>query len=220
MKRVPEPDLMIDTEQAAAYARADFSQPHDFFVSLCIEKFGVFGLGENVIDLGCGSCDVTLRLAKAYVNSKFVAIDGSQEMLKHGKRAISGSGKSSQIKVQHLYLPTRQLGNKAYDAVVSNSLLHHLKDPQDLWGSVKWTAKPGAAIFVMDLMRPKSVKIAEQLVAENAGDEPEILRRDFYHSLCAAYCPEEIKDQLIRAELSSLSVEVVSDRHLIIFGQV
>jgi hypothetical protein len=70
----------------------------------------------------------------------------------------------------------------------------------------------------MDLLRPSSPEQAASLVAEYAGDEPDILQHDFYHSLLAAWQPEEIALQLEDQELSGLKIEVVSDRHFIVHG--
>lgn len=59
--------------------------------------------------------------------------------------------------------------------------------------------------------------MAESLVEMYATNEPEILKRDFYHSLLAAFTIEEIKIQIKQAELS-LTVEQISDRHVFISG--
>ncbi|MEJ2397405.1 MAG: SAM-dependent methyltransferase, partial [Gammaproteobacteria bacterium] len=100
----------------------------------------------------------------------------------------------------------------------SNSLLHHLHEPMVLWRSLKQYANPGAAIFIMDLLRPASSDDAQKLVTEYAGDEPEILRKDFLASLYAAFSLEEVRQQLADMQLSHLQVTDVSDRHLIIYG--
>ena len=51
-----------------------------------------------------------------------------------------------------------------------------------------------------------------------SAGEPEVLRRDFEASLCAAYTPDEVREQLEVRDLGGLSVEVVSDRHWIAWG--
>jgi hypothetical protein len=79
---------------------------------------------------------------------------------------------------------------------------------------------PGAWLFVMDLVRPPSQAQARRLVDLHAAGEAEVLRRDFYNSLLAAYRPEEVSAQLAAADLSSLETEVVSDRHLIVWGRL
>lgn len=88
-----------------------------------------------------------------------------------------------------------------------------------LWQMVNQFAKPGAAIFVMDLMRPDSQEQAEAMRRQYAANEPEILQQDFFNSLLAAYTPEEVKAQLQKAGLGHLKVEAVSDRHLLVSGR-
>jgi hypothetical protein len=73
----------------------------------------------------------------------------------------------------------------------------------------------------MDLMRPLNEQVARELVEQYAGGEPQILKRDFYLSLCAAYRPDEVRAQLLAAGLAQqLQTEIVSDRHLIVWGQL
>ena len=75
-----------------------------------------------------------------------------------------------------------------------------------------------ADIYVADLRRPQDADAARRLVREYAADEPEILQRDFYNSLLAAFTPAEVEAQLAAAGLAGLSVEVISDRHLLVHG--
>jgi hypothetical protein len=71
----------------------------------------------------------------------------------------------------------------------------------------------------MDLRRPDSRERAGALVQEYAAAEPEILRRDFFNSLLAAFRPEEITQQLAQAGLA-LRVEAAGDRHVIVHGNM
>jgi hypothetical protein len=103
---------------------------------------------------------------------------------------------------------------------VSNSLLHHLHDPQVLWNAVRETGAPGAVVVVMDLFRPPSPGAAQEIVDAYAGGEPEVLRRDFYNSLCAAFEPGEVRAQLDACGLGGLDVRTVSDRHLLVAGRL
>jgi hypothetical protein len=74
-----------------------------------------------------------------------------------------------------------------------------------------------AAIYVMDLYRPNSREDAKKIVESVSGNEPEVLKRDFYNSLLAAFTVDEIRDHLESASLP-LNVEKVSERHLLIHG--
>lgn len=220
MKRIPEPEVMNNPEQALAYAQADFEEPHSQFVRIFQEKFPEEKIDGHILDLGCGPADVTIRFARTYPNCLIDGIDAAENMLKHGREAVDRQGFKSRIDLYCGRLPETGPARSAYDVIISNSLLHHLNDPMILWDSVKSYAGTGAIIFVMDLFRPESKREARRLVEQHARDEPAVLKEDFFHSLCASYRAREVEAQLGQANLGSLSVETVSDRHLIVYGRL
>jgi hypothetical protein len=111
-----------------------------------------------------------------------------------------------------------KLPHVTYDLIISTSFLHHLSDPSSLWKTIVEYASSGTKIFVYDLLRPSSQEEASRLVNLYSGSEPGVLRKDFFHSLLAAFEPEEVEQQLMLARLPELMLKVVSDRHLIVFG--
>ena len=216
IERTPEPDLMNDIAQAEAYAQTDFSEPHDAFVAHFRERFPDFKDG-NVLDLGCGTADVIIRFAHAFPSAHITGVDGADAMLGIGSKDVKRCGLKDRIDLQKCILPASAFSETKFDAIVSNSLLHHLKDPAVIWDMIKNCAKDSSPVFVMDLMRPESKDRAKELLGMYASDAPEILQKDFYNSLLASYTVDEIKEQLNRTGLD-LSVEAVSDRHLIAWG--
>ena len=217
LERTPEPELMDDPDQARAYAEADFEAPHQYFVDLFGETFPHWR-GETALDLGCGPADITLRFARRYPACRIDGLDGSEAMLRLGRRMVDEEGLGGRIRLVRGYLPGADLPRGKYDAIISNSLLHHLADPMALWNAVRAHAGPGAPVFVMDLMRPATLAQARDMIQMYADGEPEVLQRDFYHSLLAAYRVEEVESQLAAAGLERLSVRPVSDRHLVVSG--
>lgn len=220
MERIPEPELMDEDEQARAYALADFAEPHDRFVQLFREAFPHEPVTGRVLDLGCGPADVTLRFARAFPACCIDGVDGAERMLHYGRAALARAGLEARVRLIHGYLPGAALPCQAYDAVISNSLLHHLADPMVLWEAVTAHARPGAPVFIVDLLRPASHAQAQALVERYAAGEPEVLRRDFHNSLLAAYRVDEVTEQLARAGLPHLAVQAASDRHLTVCGRM
>ena len=216
MKRIIEPELMSDKEQAAAYANANFEEPHNHFVELLSlsmgENFPEFG---NAIDLGTGAADIAIRFASNYPCFEVDAIDGSCAMIAEGKKAIDKVRLNDRINLIHSSIQDITLAEKEYAIVFSNSLLHHLHDPMALWELIK-NAKGDPLVFIMDLMRPKNIQKIDELVHKYAGNEPEILQKDFKNSLKAAFTPEEVVLQLQDIGLDRLKVTVVSDRHIVV----
>lgn len=220
MKRVPEPELMEGQEQARAYAHADFEEPHSRFLSLLQDAFPARDVGPWVADLGCGAADIGIRVARAYPDCKVHGVDASRAMLDYGRQAIREAGLEDRVQLHSGYLPGATLPRPSYNTIVSNSLLHHLPEPMILWREIRRLSRPGSGVFVMDLLRPDSRRQARELVQTYCRDEPEILQRDFYHSLLAAYRSDEISDQLREADLEHLEVRIVSDRHLVVAGRI
>ena len=216
MDRIPEPELMEDAEQGLAYARADFSEPNRQFLRLFAEKHPDFSGTGQVLDLGCGPADILIRFARRYPDCSCVGIDGARAMLAPGCRAVAAQGLEDRIALQLQRLPCdRNVG--CYQVILSNSLLHHLHRPAVLWQTISDCTAPGGRILVMDLFRPPSQEAARCIVNTYAADEPEILQRDFYNSLLAAFRVDEVRGQLLRAGID-LRCEEVSDRHLAVWG--
>ncbi len=221
MRRIPEPELMDTEEQARAYASADFSEAHQFYVTLFDQTFPTRPAKATVLDLGCGPADVTLRFAKANPGYAFHGVDGSAPMLSFARQALqSQRALAKRVRFIAGYVPGAPIPRKKYDVILSNNFLHHLHDPMVLWRCVRRYAKTGTRVFVTDLFRPASRAQAQALVRKYSGGEAPILKRDFYNSLLAALTPGEIEGQLEEAGLERLRVRVVSDRHLMIFGEI
>jgi trans-aconitate methyltransferase len=222
MKRTPEPELMDEPSQASAYASADFEDAHSQFTTLFGHVFPNEAVTGRVLDLGCGPGDVTLRFARAYPESTVHGVDGAQAMLDAARPVLDAAPPDVRNRVRLFYglLPDIEPPHDTYDAVISNSLLHHLHDPGVLWRAVQRYACDGALVFVMDLRRPPSPAAVDALVAKHAEGEPEVLRRDFRHSLHAAFRPDEVRRQLREAGLHHFSVRAIGDRHLIAYGRM
>jgi trans-aconitate methyltransferase len=209
----------MDSEaQTLAYTEADFNESNDLFTQRFLARFSDLPATGRLADLGCGPGDITVRLARALTGWQLTGLDAGPNMLQHAQRRLDREGLAPRVSFQLAYLPDPALPAAAWDAVVSNSLLHHLPDPQVLWDSIVQLAAPGAAIQVMDLLRPGSEAEARQLVEQHAAEAPDVLREDFFNSLLAAYRPEEVSSQLIRAGLDRLRIETASDRHWIVSG--
>jgi len=202
---------------ARAYARADFAAVNQGFVDRFRARFPEY-VGGRAVDLGCGPADIPVRLGRALPGLQVTAVDGSAAMLAEARRAIAAAGAAPRIALVRARLPPLPFPPRAFDAILSNSLLHHLPDPLPFWHEVERLARPGAPLLVMDLARPASPAAARALVELHAAVEDPILREDFYRSLLAAFTPEEVRRQLATLSLR-LECALVSDRHWVVSGR-
>jgi len=219
MDRILEPELMTDAAQTLAYAEADFAQVNQGFVDrfrACFPKT----VGGTMVDLGCGPADIPVRFARALPGFTITAVDGSEPMIALAHQAVKAAGLQVRVHPRCARLPMLALPLQSFDAVVSNSLLHHMPDPRLLWNELLRLGKPGSTVLVMDLFRPESPERAREIVEQYAGNEPPVLKEDFFNSLCAAFTLREIRFQVRSRGLGALVCELASDRHWIVWGHL
>jgi ubiquinone/menaquinone biosynthesis C-methylase UbiE len=219
MDRILEPELMSDETQALAYAKADFVQVNQGFVDRFRASFPT-AVGGTMVDLGCGPGDIPVRFARAMPGFTITAVDGSEPMIALAQEAVKAAGVEARVHTRCARLPMLPLPLQSFDAVVSNSLVHHMPDPQLFWNEIVRLGKPGAIVLVMDLFRPESPERAREIVERYSGNEAPVLKEDFFNSLCAAFTMREIRYQIRSRGLGGLVCELASDRHWIVWGHL
>ncbi len=220
MQRIPEPELMDSEAQTEAYAHADFEEPNRLFVERFFARFGPQGAGDRALDLGCGPADITLRFSMMYPACGVHGADAGENMLSQARQAVERAGASDRVELVQCRLPDTGGLTPPYDAIFSNSLLHHLPRGSTLWSAIRSLGRAGGRVMVMDLRRPTNRKEAREIVERYSPHEPDLLKQDFENSLCAAFTPEEIAAQLGEHGLEGLEIEQPSDRHLLVAGEL
>jgi SAM-dependent methyltransferase len=221
MQRIPEEELMVDPGQALAYHQADFSAAHGARIEMFRSLFPQLLLTGPVLDLGCGSGDVLLRFARAFPGARFVGVDGSEPMLQLARSAVDAEpALINRVHLRFGIIPQCALPDEPWQLVMSHSLLHQLHQPQALWSTIAGCAGSGCAVFIADLRRPASELDARRTVRATSKNEPEILQRDFFNSLRAAFEPDEVRAQLTAAGLTQLQVRTHDPFHLSVSGQL
>jgi trans-aconitate 2-methyltransferase len=219
MDRVCEPELMDEAEQAQAYAQADFSVGDQALVERLDQLFPA-GLGARLLDLGCGPGNISFLLAERHGQATVLGVDGAEAMLALARQRLREQPLlEGRLSFQQALLPCPELAG-GFSAVVSNSLLHHLHNPQVLWQALRQLGAPGTCIYMKDLRRPGSSATADELRQRYLAEAPPVLQRDYIASLHAAFRPEEVELQLAAAGLHSLRVEPLEDRYLEVWGQL
>ena len=216
MDRILEPELMEEEQQVSAYAKADFEEENQGFVERFREYFPDFSDG-HLFDLGCGPGDIPIRFARALPSCRVTGVDASAPMIRLAEQAVVEAGLSDRVAFRCERFQDIAGANVA-DAVISNSLLHHVPNPLQFWNRLRQFVKPGSPVLVMDLLRPESTEEARAIVDRYAANEPDILRRDFYNSLLAAFTEDEITSQLARMNLTRLLIDIPDDRHWVVGG--
>ncbi|MCH8203989.1 MAG: methyltransferase domain-containing protein [Candidatus Hydrogenedentes bacterium] len=218
MQRIPEAEIMDIPERAQAYADADFREVNEAFVERLLELAGDLA-SARVLDLGTGPGEMPFRIAAQRPGWRIVGLDASMPMLRLGEAARREGSTAMAHRFVLADAKRTPFADDTFDVIFSNSILHHVDDPVAFWKEAARVAKPGALLFVRDLLRPESPEAAHDLVETYAADEHPLLKEDFYNSLLAAYTPNEIRSQLLEASITPLDITPVTDRHVDVSGR-
>ena len=214
---------MNNEGQVQAYAAADFSSGDQATVEgiqQLLDRTSPLPPDPLVVDLGCGPGNITLRLGELFPQARIIGIDGSEAML----AVAQARAQQQQLEISFLCRTLQEvlqgpLHGQA-DLVVSNSLLHHLHQPDLLWKVTRGLAAPGCRAFHRDLRRPASPEQAQQLLLKHLPGAPQVLRHDFANSLAAAFEPQEVSAELRKLDLDQMMVLSEDDRYLVVSGLV
>jgi ubiquinone/menaquinone biosynthesis C-methylase UbiE len=210
LSRVLEPEVMDSAEDADEYAAFDNTAVNEEFVARVLELAPRRGA---VLDVGTGPADIAILLAQRAPGVRVLAIDLGEHMLKMARANVARAGLSDRIEVACVDAKASGLPTASFDVVLSNSLAHHIPDPETFFAELRRVARPEAAIFVKDLHRPSSEAELRALVDTYAVGCSAYQRRIFADSLHAALTVEEVKTLCSRVGLLDVEVRRCSDRH-------
>jgi SAM-dependent methyltransferase len=209
LPRIPEPEVMDDSNEVQAYssaaADAYLSNIDDSFVEHALRLIG--SAAGYALDIGCGPGQILTKLSARLPEWKFIGVDRSLTMihratsLPHSVFFLSGDACS---------LPFR---GSSLDLVLCNSVLHHISDPACLFAEIRRIAKPGAAILLRDLRRPS--RFGFPLHVRWYGRHYDgLMYRLYRDSVHAAYTPEELSAMLNAAGISGARLFTHGATHL------
>lgn len=119
--------------------------------------------GDVAVDLGCGSGQLTLPLARRVRH--VIAVDVSPEMVRAlGEQAQRGGVDNVDavaLPIEHLSLP-----DASVDLVVSNYALHHLRDADKeavVAAALRWL-RPGGRLVIGDMMLGRGASAQDRQV--------------------------------------------------------
>ena len=210
MERTLEPEVMDAPEEADVYDSMDHSAPNEAFV----DRLVALGARGRMLDVGTGPGHIPLLVCARVPGATVVGVDLSARMLAHAERHRAASRCAERIEYHLGDAKSLSFRDGAFDAVYSNTILHHLPDPRPLLSEAYRVLRPGGALLLRDLFRPATPERARELVALHAAGASPHQQELFRASLHAALTPDELQTLAVEVGLRGAEVVVDTDRHV------
>ncbi|HVJ69608.1 MAG TPA: class I SAM-dependent methyltransferase, partial [Caulifigura sp.] len=211
--RILEPEVMDSAEEARDYDSMDHREVNERFAADFLQAAAGLKPAARVLDVGTGTALIPIEIASRSPDMRITAIDLAEEMLNLGRRNVARAGCDDRIDLRRVDAKDLAGEDAAFDAVVSNSIIHHIPEPLAVFREMKRVCREGGLLFVRDLLRPESTERLEELVALHAAGTNGHQRKLFSDSLHAALTLNEVADLLDKTGLPRGAVEQTSDRH-------
>lgn len=107
---------------------------------------------SRVLELGCGTGSLSLRLAERAPAASFVFVDAAPEMIAVTRERLADQFPDAARRARFVELRFEDLGLRPhqYDVIVSSLSLHHVADPTALYRTLHTGLIPGGALRIAD----------------------------------------------------------------------
>jgi ubiquinone/menaquinone biosynthesis C-methylase UbiE len=217
LERILEPEVMDSEAEAHDYDAMDHREVNSRFASDFLTFADALPLVSTqarmqLLDVGCGTGQIPLELVRRRP-FQITAIDLAEHMLALGRRNVAAAGVADAITFNRVDARRLPYADGQFDAVISNSIVHHIPAPLEVLREMQRVVRPGGVLFVRDLLRPHDRTTLDRLVGLYVEDGTPLQRKLFRDSLHAALTLEEMRELVRQLELSESAVAVTSDRH-------
>lgn len=117
----------------------------------------------SVLELGCGTGNLSLALAERYPEASLTFLDAAPEMLDVTRARLESANPSSVRRARFVRAVFEEIGNSLgpFDLVTSSISLHHVKDKETLYRNIHALLSPGGTFRFSDQLRGATPAIHE-----------------------------------------------------------
>jgi ubiquinone/menaquinone biosynthesis C-methylase UbiE len=126
---------------------------------------------------------------------------------------VTRAGHAARIRLEWCDAKFLTHADGTFAAVMSNSIVHHVPEPNAVLAELVRVLAPGGLLFVRDLLRPADKQALAALVDLHAAGANEHQRKMFADSLHAALTLDEVRDLARRLGFDPEGVRQTTDRH-------
>jgi len=157
---------------------------------------------ENLLDIGCGAGNYTLKMLSKLPDLNCTLIDLSRPMLDKAYERVSKET-TGIVKIIHGDIREIRLQNSHYDIILAGAVLHHLRDDSDwefVFSKLFESLAPGGCLMISDLIKQDS-EILNDYIWEKYGDYLETIGGKDYKQKVFDYVEKEDSPRSLNYQL-------------------
>ena len=215
LPRTLEPEVMDTEEEARDYDAMDHREVNGRF---CEDLLALHPRPSRVLDVGTGTALIAVALCARAPGAHIEAIDLAEHMLARAATHVERAGLGGRIHLARADAKATGMTDGGFDAVMSNSLVHHIPEPEGVLREMWRLLGPGGLLFVRDLARPREeaevAALADRYAPAPPPDAAAVRQRKlFVDSLRAALTADEVRAMAAPLGIPAGAVSMTSDRH-------
>ena len=211
LNRILEPEIMDTEEDASQYDSIPNDAVNLAYVNEVLEL--IPHGATKLIDLGSGPAHIPILFAAKHLQLNITAVELAENMIMLANKNIKNANLTGRICIEKQDVKRTSFKQQSFDVVISNSIVHHIHNPVELFIEAKRLANSNSLIYFKDLLRPNNLSELDDLVEKYSSDVNDYQRQLFYQSLHAALTLDEVRDCANAAGLRKYSIVQTSDRH-------
>ena len=145
LERVLEPEVMDTEQEAIDYDAMDHSEVNRIFVDDLLAAGFENG---DILDVGTGTAQIPIELTRRLDDLevdefRIMAIDAAAHMLETARYNIAIQEIYDRIQLAQEDAKATSFADEMFDAVISNSIIHHIPEPHQCIAEMVRVCKPG-----------------------------------------------------------------------------
>jgi ubiquinone/menaquinone biosynthesis C-methylase UbiE len=212
LTRILEPEVMDTDQDAREYDAMDHAAVNAQFVTDLLRALEDLPF-LRVLDLGAGTAQIPIELCRRAAQIHVTAVDAAESMLGLAAENIAAADLDDRIEPVMADAKVLPFKPGRFPVVISNSILHHIAEPQQVIAEALRVAEPGGLQFHRDLCRPDDDAQLNRIVATYAGAATPYQQKLFADSLRAALTLDEMRELVASFGVAPDGIQMTSDRH-------
>lgn len=160
---------------------------------------------ENLLDIGCGAGNYTLKMLEKISNLNCTLLDLSKPMLDKAVERITPIT-AGKIEVVQDDIRTANLKTNSYDIIIAGAVLHHLREDSDWENTFRKLyslLKPGGCLMISDMVTQENEAVSTYIWSRY-GDYLENMKDSEYRKNVFEYIAKEDSPRPVTYQLDLL----------------